>query len=134
MMRWNRRSGFTLMECLVAAVILGIGVVGVAGMFVYAGVSERKAAYLGQARELAHQTLEEVRSQGYTFFAQPSGLTTVSTPGLPRSNGVLAWQPYPDSSSEQGLKLVSVNLTWDWAGPTGGKYYVTTLVSEKGGA
>jgi Tfp pilus assembly protein PilV len=121
------------MECLVAAFILAIGVVGVAGMFVYAGVSERKAAYLGQARELAHQTLEDVRAQGYTFFADSSGVNTVPTPGLPRSTGALAWQPYPDSSSEAGLKLVSVNLTWDWAGPTGGSYYVTTLVSEKGG-
>jgi len=127
------RGGFTLIECLVATVILGIGVIGVASMFAYASLSEKKAAYLAEARDIAQQTLEDVRARGYGYFTAPSGVTTVPTNGLPRATGALAWQPYPDSSCEKGLKLVSINLTWDWAGPTGGKYYVTTLVSEKGG-
>jgi len=133
MKRLERRGGFTLIECLVAALILGIGLIGVAGMFTYATLSEKKAAYLAQARDIAQQTLEDVRARGYAYFTQPSGVTTVPTAGLPRATGSLAWQPYPDSASEKGLKLVSLNLTWDWAGTTGGKYYVTTLVSEKGG-
>jgi len=134
MMRWNRRGGFTLIECLVAVLILGIGVVGVAGMFTYASLSEKKAAYLADARKIGQQTLEDVRARGYAYFTQPSGVTTVATPGLPRSSGVMAWQPYPDSASENGLKLVSLNLTWDSGGPTAGKYYVTTLISSKGGS
>lgn len=133
MMRFSRRGGFTLIECLVAAVILGIGVVGVAGMFTYASLSEKKAAYLADARKIGQQTLEDMRSRGYTYFTQPSGTATVPTPGLPRSSGVIAWQPYPDSATEKGLKLVSLNVTWDSGGPTAGKYYVTTLVSSKGG-
>ena len=127
------RGGFTLVECLVATVILGIGVIGVASMFAYASLSEKKAAYLAEARDIAQQTLEDVRARGYAHFTAPSGVTTVPTSGLPRATGALAWQPYPDSACENGLKLVSINLTWDWAGPTSGKYYVTTLISEKGG-
>jgi prepilin-type N-terminal cleavage/methylation domain-containing protein len=127
------KGGFTLIECLVATVILAIGVVGVASMFACATISERKASYMAQARDIADQTFECIRAQGYAVFTSPTGSTEVATPGLPRSSGVLAWQPYPDSSSEQGLKLVSLNLSWDWAGASAGRYWVTTLVSEQGG-
>jgi len=125
------RAGFSLPECLVATVILGIGVVGVAGMFACATLSERKAAHMAQAHEVAEKTLEEVRAGGYGVFSQPSGLVTIPTPDLPRSSGELAWQPYPDSASDQGLKLVSLNLSWNWAGSTSGKYRVTTLAAEQ---
>jgi len=134
MTRCKRRGGFTLIECLVATVILGIGVIGVAGMFAYASLSERKAAYMAQARQIAEQTLEEVRANGYSTFTDPSGVTTIPTPGLPRSSGTLAWAPYPDGSPEQGLKLVALNLSWNWARPTSGRYNVTTLVFEQGGS
>lgn len=129
----KRSGGFSLVECLVAAVILGIGIVGVAGMFAYANISERKAAYMARAREVAQQKLEEVRARGYAMFSTPSGSATVPTPELPNSTGVLAWQPYPNSGSEQGLKLVSLNLSWGRRGPTAGKLWATTLVSQQGG-
>ncbi|UCC67141.1 MAG: prepilin-type N-terminal cleavage/methylation domain-containing protein [Armatimonadota bacterium] len=127
----KRRGGFTLVECLVATVILGIGVVGVAGMFASATLSERKAAHMAQAREIAEKTLEEVRAGGYGVFSQPSGVVSIPTPDLPHSTGELAWQPYPDSSSDQGLKLVSLNLSWSWAGSTSGEYRVATLAAEQ---
>jgi len=133
MNRRRSRCGFTLVECLVTIILLGVGVVGVASMFVYANMSERKAAYADLARDVAEQTLENVRAQGYGVFTQPSGTTTVPTPGLPRSTCVMAWQPYPDAASEQGLKLVALNLTWNWAGPSSGRYQLVTLVSKPEG-
>lgn len=134
MQAMRRARGFTLIECVTATVILAIGVVGVAGMFTYASMSDRKAAHMARAREIADEVLEDIRADGYAFFTQPSGSLTVATPGLPRSSGILAWQPYPDSSSEAGLKLVALNISWDWSRPTAGTYRVVTLVSEKGGA
>jgi prepilin-type N-terminal cleavage/methylation domain-containing protein len=133
MKRRVRSSGFTLIECVVTVFLLAVGVVGVASMFVYANLSERKAAYADLARDAAEQTLEKVRAQGYGVFTQPSGTTTIPTPGLPRSACVLAWQPYPDVGSEQGLKLVALNLTWSWAGPSSGHYRLITLMSNPDG-
>jgi len=129
----RRRGGLTLAECLVTIVLLGLGVVGVASMFIYANLSEKKAAYTDQARNVAEQILENVRAQGYGVFSEPSGTTTIPTPGLPQATGVLAWQPYPDAGSEQGLKLVALNLTWNWAGPSSGQYRLVTLVSKPEG-
>ena len=133
MMRWKCRGGFTLIECLVAAVILGVGIAGVAGMFAYASLSEKKAAYMAEARQVAEETLETVRAGGYGVSGEPYGCLAVDTPRLPRSSGSLAWQPYPETASSPEMKLVAVNLAWDWAGPIGGTYNVVTLVSEHGG-
>ena len=127
-------AGFSLIECLVAILILGIGVVGVAGMFTYASVSERKASFMAQAREVSDDVLEDLRVNGYAGFNGVSGSRTIATPGLPRSTGVIAWQPYPSAGSETGLKLVAININWQWSRATSGKYRAVTLVSELGGA
>lgn len=126
-------AGFSLIECLVAILILGIGVVGVAGMFTYASVSERKATFMAKARQMADDTLEDARVNGYAGFSAVSGSRTIATPGLPRSSGVIAWQPYPTGSAENGLKLVAVNINWQWSKATSGSYRATTLVSQLGG-
>ena len=126
-------AGFSLIECLVAILILGIGVVGVAGMFTYASVSERKATFMAKARQMADDTLEDARVNGYAGFSAVSGSRTIATPGLPRSSGVIAWQPYPTGSGENGLKLVAVNINWQWSKATSGSYRATTLVSQLGG-
>jgi type IV pilus assembly protein PilV len=130
----RKMGGFSLIECLVAIVILGIGVVGVAGMFTYASVSEKKASFMAKAREVADDAIEDVRVNGYAGFSGTSGSRTIATPGLPRSTGVIAWQPYPSAGSDTGLKLVAININWHWSRATSGKYRAVTLVSELGGA
>jgi prepilin-type N-terminal cleavage/methylation domain-containing protein len=127
-------AGFSLIECLVAILILGIGVVGVAGMFTCASVSERKASFMAKAREVADDVIEDVRVNGYASLSEASGSREIATPGLPRSHGVLAWQPYPTGASEGGLKLVAINIDWHWSRATSGSYRAVTLVSAQGGA
>jgi len=134
MHHWNRRCrAFTLIECLVSTVILGVGVIGVAGMFACASLSERKASHIAQARQIAEETLEAVRAGGYDLSSSPSGSCSVPTPGLPRSSGALAWQPYAATSGEV-LNLVVINIQWSWPQSTGGSYNVATLVAAEGGS
>jgi hypothetical protein len=116
---------------LVTTAVLGIGVIGVAGMFACATLSERKAAHMAQARNVAEETLEVVRAGGYSVFEQSEGIVSIPTAGLPRANGTLAWEPY--SSGNDDLKLIALNLDWDWAGSSSGSYRVVTLVSKQGG-
>ncbi|MBN1461935.1 MAG: prepilin-type N-terminal cleavage/methylation domain-containing protein [Armatimonadetes bacterium] len=128
---YRRRRGFTLIECLVTTVVLGIGVIGVAGMFACATLSERKASNMAQARHVAEETLEVVRAGEYAIFDHSEGTVSIPTPGLPRATGTLAWEPY--SSGNDDLKVVALNLNWDWAGSSSGTYRVVTLVSKQGG-
>ena len=121
-------GGFTLIECLVATMIIGIGVVGVASMFTCASVSQRKAAYIAQAREIADRTLEQARAGDNGLCAGATGSEPLATPGLPRATGIVAWQPYPSGAADTGLRLVAVNIDWSWPKPTSGSYHVTTVV------
>ncbi len=127
-------GGFSLIECLVAILVLGVGVVGVAGMFTYASVSERKASLMAEAREMADDAVESVRINGYGGLAGVSGSRTIATPGLPRSHGTVAWQPYPSGGADTGLRLVAVDIDWEWSSATSGSFHTVTLVSEQGGA
>lgn len=133
MMYLHGRGGFTLIECLVAILIIGIGVIGVAGMFTCASLSEQKATYMAQARQAAEDALENARAGAYPVFSEPSGVVDIPTPGLPRATGQLAWEPYSSAAGES-LKTVALNINWDWTGTTSGKYWVTTLVASGGGS
>ena len=124
----NSSRAFTLIECLVATTILAIGIVGVAGMFTCASVSQRKAAYMAQAREVADQVLEQARTMSNGVCVGASGSQTLATPGLPRATGTVAWQPYPIGSADTGLKQVSVDIQWSWPKPMAGGYRVVTML------
>ncbi len=123
--------GFTFIECLVATVIIGVGVVGVASMFTYACMSQRKASYLARAREIADGAIEEAKISPDSVCPGSSGSRTVATPNLPRSSGSMVWQVHPSESADGELKLVTVNLVWSWPATTSGKYVVTTLVPRQ---
>jgi prepilin-type N-terminal cleavage/methylation domain-containing protein len=74
MMRDER--GFTLAEILVAAVIIGVGIVGLAVVMPLAGYGIQQGNQLSTATFLAQQRLEEVRNQTWTGALYPSPLPT----------------------------------------------------------
>jgi len=110
--------GFTSIECLIATVILGIGVIAVAGMLACDSLSERSAANLAQARHIAEGTQEAGRSGGYDLSSQTSGSRSVPTAGVPRSRAMLASQSYA-SGSEGKITRVALDLTWSWPRSSG---------------
>jgi type IV pilus assembly protein PilV len=58
----GRSSGFTLIEVLVAIVILGIGLLGIAKLMLYSSRSNDSAYLRSQATELAYEMLDEMRA------------------------------------------------------------------------
>jgi prepilin-type N-terminal cleavage/methylation domain-containing protein len=125
----GREDGFTLVESLVATMILGIGIVGASGMFSYATISERKATYMAESQDISVRAIENVRAGNYGVFDELSGTSVVPVPELPNGTGLLAWEPYGSTGSPQ-LKLVVLQLTWDSGGPSAGRHRVVTLVRD----
>ena len=63
-MKKNNR-GLTLVELLVTALLLGIGLAGIAGMFTFGVVSNRKAANMTAAANRANQEIERLKDGGW---------------------------------------------------------------------
>jgi type IV pilus assembly protein PilV len=67
-------SGFTLAEILVAAVIIAVGIVGLAVVMPLAGYGVQQGNQLSTATFLAQQRLEQVRNAAWTGALYPSPL------------------------------------------------------------
>jgi len=142
-------GGFTLIEVLVAAVVLGIGMVGVSSM-VYFGVrSHQKSAEYTIAAERAMQEMERVREAGYggaivsiglfpstTYQIVNSSTVNFGVSELTNGQGVITigddveaqatnpatGQPY------QNMKRVTVTVTWGGVRHPG-SYSLATLIA-----
>jgi prepilin-type N-terminal cleavage/methylation domain-containing protein len=65
MKRFNNRRGLTFIECLVALVILGVGIVGVVGCLTAALISNQKASDIQLATAIGQNIIENMRSYGF---------------------------------------------------------------------
>ena len=147
----SRNGGFTLIEVLVAAMILAIGMVGVSSMVSYGVLSHQKSARYTIAAERANQEIERIRDSGYLaavvdalHFPSPYQIvnsTTVSfdVAELPGGHGtiVIADDPHALSVNPStgapysNLKQVSVFVTWSGSPRVAGSYGVATLITNR---
>ncbi len=107
-----RQSGFTLLEVLVAFLILSIGLLGVVGLMVNSKVSQHQAVQRTRAVELADAMIERVRINPAAIATYNIGLNPVgplSPSGQPRS------EPSPNCSSSPctPVQLAAHDL-WAW--------------------
>jgi type IV pilus assembly protein PilV len=79
----HRNRGFTLIEVLVALVILSIGLMGIAKLMLYSSHSNDSAYLRSQATNLAYQILDDMRANNAAIasYATPSTVA-VADPGL----------------------------------------------------
>ncbi|MCB1690763.1 MAG: type IV pilus modification protein PilV [Halioglobus sp.] len=105
----RRQSGFTLIEVMISAVILSIGVLGIAGVLMMSKVYQHESIQRTLAVELADGIFERIRRN-------PAGVTGYDT-GLqaPLGNASIADEPDPDcrGTSCDATQLASHDL-WDW--------------------
>lgn len=85
MSRTTRQCGFTLIEVLVAVLVIAIGMLGVARLVLAAVKANDSAYFRGQAAALAYSILDEMRAnRGYavTTPGYTVGLASVADPGF----------------------------------------------------
>lgn len=117
----RRRSGFTLVEMIIAATLLVVGVAGAMGAI---SASTRTAAYASQiqtAALLAQRQLAETATQPDAL----SGGDQEGTFEEPYSN--YHWKQSAEATDYQNLFKVTVTVTWG-NGPTPSQRSVTTFL------
>jgi len=142
----HKEIGFALAEVLVAAALLGVGLLGHAAMLVTALQSERDAMYRATAATVSASLAERIRANvgaGTTYSleldADDATPTATCTPSLPSDAPTRAacdlaeWQDEVSSSLPAATALVtaapiagstgnlySITIRWVAPGPSGG--------------
>jgi Tfp pilus assembly protein PilV len=148
----GRRAGVTIIEVLAAAVVLGVGLVGVGSMVTYATISHQKSVNYTVASDRASQELERIREATYTgalvntaLFPAPSYTilngTQVSFAVSDLKNGagtitldddVQAKVINPNTGLPySNLKIATVTITWSGGHFQGGTYTAATLIANR---
>jgi type IV pilus assembly protein PilV len=121
--RGNNSLGFTLIEVLMAAAILGIGLLGVAALIVRASVQDVRAVHFVQGGILVEDFLESATRAQYSFQAfNALADTNVSSviDGVRYSmNCTLT-----DDTPVERCKEMSCVLSWNTSGSQASAHYV----------
>lgn len=122
-----RRSGFTVLEAVVALSILSLATVGVAQLAAWASTERARAEARTEAAELAANVLEEARTRPWSDLTPewakskpiPEGVfprlaiaklivTVEAEPERPRVKRVTVTIAWPDEASRQPVVLVGL--------------------------
>lgn len=97
-----REAGFTILEVLVAALMLGIGLIGILGLQATATVTNRRASEMRAAMQVAQTQLERAKLDAveWTAAGAPSNTTTLGQ--------VLGTMPVPETGTETGGEAAPV--------------------------
>ncbi len=100
----KNRKGFTLIELIIAMLVMAIGIMGVMQVFPVGLRNTIKAQHYTKCVEYAEKKMEELRTIGYD--ALDSYLTGSDTP----ENGYLViWTVTPDGTPYTGVRKVRVD-------------------------
>jgi len=134
---WRNRRGFTLIECIAAVLILGVGLVGVAGSMTAALLSNQKASDMQLAISIAQSTIEEMRSQGFgsvTYDDFPATATQTTEPELADLHaGTRTIVITNNYGGNTRLKKVAVTVSWRGRNATPVSITLETIVTNRTG-
>ncbi len=109
-LRNNR--GFTMLEILIATVILTIGLLGVAGLTIGTIKGNLYSKNVTTATVISQGRLEDIQRDGYigaTTTNFPAGPDAIAMGGVIFSMETDIQDPAPD----QNMKIVTVTTSWD---------------------
>jgi len=132
----KRMQGFNLVEVLIALIIMSVGMLGIAGLYVYSMQAGRTALFRHQAVTLAGDVADRIRANPRAVGAYASagannncvGGGIDCTPAAMAANDIFLWQQQAVDTLPDGQVAV-VFLDNDPTPPT---YAITVRWSEPG--
>jgi type IV pilus assembly protein PilV len=115
-------AGFTLVEVIVAIVLLGVGLMGLAALSTTVTRANVQSSSLTTATALAQERAERLRTEDYDALASGNDSRVVDNVTYTRSWVVTADDPEP------GLKTVAIAVSWTTRGTT----HTTRLTTIRG--
>lgn len=115
---WRRSRGLSLVEVLIAIVVIALGLLAVSGTFSWVSGSNAKIRYQKVASELIESELNSIECKPILPQRTYSYTRNVGKPYSILPQGTLLKvrsEPYPDAS-EPRLRKVMVEIEWN---PTG---------------
>ncbi len=115
----NRRiRGFSLVESMVALVVLSVGLLGIARMYVYSLQNGRAALLNSQAVMLAADMADRIRANrtaGIDYAGAAADFACVDggldcTPTQMASNDLLVWRAEVANALPNGVAFIAVNV------------------------
>ena len=111
--RKKKDNGFTLIEVLIAIIILSVGLLGMAALTVGIIQGNKFSNDLTTATTLAQDEMEDIRRLGYSGT---SATTTTVTENYNSIPGYPTYKRVTDTSVDNpvsGMKMITVTLFWD---------------------
>jgi type IV pilus assembly protein PilV len=115
-------GGFTLVEMMVAILLLSVGLMGLAALSTTVTRGNIQSSTLTAASALAQERIERFRTESYGSIA--SGGDTRGVDGVTYTRN---WTVTNDDP-EAGLKAIAVTVRWS----TNGRAHATTLTTIRG--
>lgn len=113
------QQGFTLMETSIAMVVMMVGALGIASLFVFSTQNNIGGSERALAMAVAQQQLEQIRSVSYEDTTLNVGTVTSTVQSGQRNYTVqrtVAEETNPNNSSKQ-LKRITITVTPQAGGP-----------------
>ena len=131
----QRQTGFNLIEVLIALIIMSVGMLGIAGLYVQSLQAGRTSTFRHNAITLAGDVADRIRANPTAFAAYAGagndnggvGGTKNCTPAEMAGNDILLWEQQADDTLPAG----DVAITFDDA-PTPPEYTITVSWEEPG--
>jgi len=134
-LKQRRCGGWTLIECVVSTVILGVGLVGVVGALTAALVANQNASDRQLATAIAQSTLEQMRSLGFadlTCEYFPESVDGKTLPGLDALHGGKRTVVIDDTwAGSPRLRKAAVTVSWRGRNGTPAEVCLETVITNR---